>query len=251
MYVDLGSRRGQSVQQFLRAASAAHRYIVHAFEPNPAHLPALRAFAQRSPAAARITVHPEAAWTTATQARQTFFSRIWSCVRSPQQHHAGLCSLRQPHTTSSFSVSVGSQVHHRILHVVALLLFTTLSDTVRRTCYHASPVSRMVTVSRQVRMSTSEAGVASDHRGRRKQPGLLKQVVAAWRRRRFGEPGHSSGSMFVPPRHASANVSVQAVDFSEWLLRNVRPQDHLVLHIDIAGAEFEVCACPVLGPAQL
>ena len=69
MYVDLGSRRGQSVQQFLRATPGAHRYRVHAFEPNPAHLPALRAFAQRSPSVARITVHPEAAWTTATQAR--------------------------------------------------------------------------------------------------------------------------------------------------------------------------------------
>ena len=92
----------------------------------------------------------------------------------------------------------------------------------------------------QVRMSTMEARVASDHRGRRKQPGLLRQVAAAWRRRRHGEPGHSSGSMFVPARHASANVSVPAVDFSEWLLRSVQPQDHLVLHMDIAGAEFEV-----------
>ncbi len=82
--------------------------------------------------------------------------------------------------------------------------------------------------------------MASDHRGRRKQPGLLKQVAAAWRRRRYGEPGHSSGSMFVPARHASANVSVTAVDFSEWLMRSVQPQDHLVLYMDIAGAEFEV-----------
>ncbi len=67
MYVNLGSKRGQSVQQFLRSTPDAHRYSVHAFEPNPAHLPALRAFALRSPAAARITVHPQAAWTTATQ----------------------------------------------------------------------------------------------------------------------------------------------------------------------------------------
>ena len=99
----------------------------------------------------------------------------------------------------------------------------------------------------QVHMSAAEARVASDHRGRRKRPGLLKRVAAAWRRRRYGEPGHSSGSMFVPARHASANVSVPAIDFSEWLLRNVRPQDHLVLHIDIAGAEFEVRACPCLS----
>jgi hypothetical protein len=69
MYVDLGSRRGQSVQHFLRATPGAHRYSVHAFEANPAHLPALRAFAQSSSAAARITVHSVAAWTTATQAR--------------------------------------------------------------------------------------------------------------------------------------------------------------------------------------
>ena len=67
MYVDLGSKRGQSVQQFLRTAPESHQYSVHSFEPNPAHLPALRAFAQRAPAAARITVHPQAAWTTATQ----------------------------------------------------------------------------------------------------------------------------------------------------------------------------------------
>jgi len=65
--VDLGIKRGQSVQQFLRSTPDAHRYSVHAFESNPAHLPALRAFAQRSPAAARITVHLQAAWTTATQ----------------------------------------------------------------------------------------------------------------------------------------------------------------------------------------
>ena len=67
--MDLGSKRGQSVQRFLRTTPSAHRYSVHAFEPNPAHLPALRAFAQRAPAAARITVHPQAAWTTATQVR--------------------------------------------------------------------------------------------------------------------------------------------------------------------------------------
>ena len=91
-------------------------------------------------------------------------------------------------------------------------------------------------------MSTSEAGVASDHRGRRKRPGLLKRAAEAWRRRRHGEPGHSSGSMFVPARHPSANVSVPAIDFGGWLLRSVRPQDHVVLHVDIAGAEFEVGA---------
>ena len=75
IYVDLGSKRGQSVQQFLRSTPDAHRYSVHAFEPNPAHLPALRAFAQRSPAAARITVHPQAAWTTATQVRASSLVR--------------------------------------------------------------------------------------------------------------------------------------------------------------------------------
>ena len=90
-------------------------------------------------------------------------------------------------------------------------------------------------------MSTSEARVASDHRGRRKRQGLLKRAAEAWRRRRHGEPGHSSGSMFVPARHLSANASVAAVDFSGWLLRGARPQDHVVLHVDIAGAEFEAC----------
>ena len=69
VYVDLGSKRGESVQHFLRSTPDAHRYSVHAFEPNPAHIPALRSFAQRSPAAARITVHPQAAWTAATQVR--------------------------------------------------------------------------------------------------------------------------------------------------------------------------------------
>ena len=91
-------------------------------------------------------------------------------------------------------------------------------------------------------MSTSEGRVASDHRGRRKRPGLLKRAAEAWRRRRFGEPGHSSGSMFVPARHPSANASVAAIDFSSWLLRTVRAQDYVVLHVDIAGAEFEVCS---------
>ncbi len=96
-------------------------------------------------------------------------------------------------------------------------------------------------------MSTAEARVASDHRGRRKRSGLLKRAAEAWRRRRHGEPGHSSGSMFVPAPHPSANASVAAVDFSGWLLRWARPQDHVVLHVDIAGAEFEVstllCSC--------
>ncbi len=94
----------------------------------------------------------------------------------------------------------------------------------------------------QVPMSTSEAGVASDHRGRSKQPGLLKRAAEALRRRRHGEPGHSSGSMFVPTRHPSADASVAALDFSGWLLRGARPQDHVVLHVDIAGAKFEVSA---------
>ena len=98
----------------------------------------------------------------------------------------------------------------------------------------------------QVRMSTSEARVASDHRGRRKRPGLLKRAAEAWRRRRHGEPGHSSGSMFVPARHPSANASVTTIDFSGWLLRGARPQDHVVLHVDIAGAEFEVSALLML-----
>lgn len=35
-------------------------------------------------------------------------------------------------------------------------------------------------------------------------------------------------------------LSVQAVDFSKWLLQHVTIQDYVVLKMDIAGAEFDV-----------
>lgn len=46
-------------RQELRTAATQ----VHAWEPNPRHLPALRSWAQRSRLGARFTLHAEAAWT--------------------------------------------------------------------------------------------------------------------------------------------------------------------------------------------
>ena len=88
-------------------------------------------------------------------------------------------------------------------------------------------------------MSTQETAVASDHRGRRKPPGFFKRLVA-WGRRRTGMTGYSTGSMFVPPLSPGSAATVAAIDFSAWLQHTVHPEDHVVLHVDIAGAEFEV-----------
>ena len=54
------------MQSFLQSSPDSYKYEIHAFEPSPVHLPALRAFARRSLAAGRMTVHPEAAWNAAT-----------------------------------------------------------------------------------------------------------------------------------------------------------------------------------------
>ena len=44
----------------------------------------------------------------------------------------------------------------------------------------------------QVLLTTDKVTVASDHRGRRKRPGLLKRAAAALSRRRNGATGHRS-----------------------------------------------------------
>lgn len=92
----------------------------------------------------------------------------------------------------------------------------------------------------QVSMSIEDTAVASDHRGRRKAPGLLKRIAAAFSRRRNGMTGHSVGSMFVTPLSPGGAATVAAIDFSAWLQHAVRPENYVVLHMDIAGAEFEV-----------
>ena len=89
-------------------------------------------------------------------------------------------------------------------------------------------------------LTTDEVMVARDHRRRRKPASLLKRAVAALASRRTGSTGHSTGSMFTTPRSAGGAVTVPALDFSGWLQRAARPEDHVVLHMDIAGAEFEV-----------
>lgn len=67
IYIDLGSQRGGSVQKFIMEAPNSVKYEIHAFEPSPSHLPALRAFARGPLVASRITVHPEAAWNVTTK----------------------------------------------------------------------------------------------------------------------------------------------------------------------------------------
>ena len=47
-------------------------------------------------------------------------------------------------------------------------------------------------------------------------------------------------SMFGDSDAAAEEHSVQAVDFSKWLMQNTRPQDSVVVKMDIAGAEFDV-----------
>ena len=47
-------------------------------------------------------------------------------------------------------------------------------------------------------------------------------------------------SMFGKIDAAAEGVTVQAVDFSKWLLQNVQAQDFVVLKVDVAGAEFDI-----------
>lgn len=70
IYIDLGAQRGASVQKFVMEAPDSIKYEIHAFEPSPSHMPALRAFSRGPLVAGRITVHPEAAWNTATKVRR-------------------------------------------------------------------------------------------------------------------------------------------------------------------------------------
>ena len=46
--------------------------------------------------------------------------------------------------------------------------------------------------------------------------------------------------MFGDSNATAEEQSVQAIDFSKWLLQNTRPQDFVVVKMDIAGAEFDV-----------
>ncbi len=64
--VDVGSKKGASIQAFLRSKWDGAAYTVHAFEPNPEHLPVLERVARRWGLGDRITVHPTAAWTEDT-----------------------------------------------------------------------------------------------------------------------------------------------------------------------------------------
>ena len=44
-------------------------------------------------------------------------------------------------------------------------------------------------------------------------------------------------------RHKTLNRAIRkmpAIDFVEWLVRSVNPEDFVVLKLDIEGAEFEV-----------
>lgn len=50
--------------------------------------------------------------------------------------------------------------------------------------------------------------------------------------------------MFLPAHSPRHNVSVRAADFSGWLLRNVAPEDHVVIHMDIAGAGSDLLGLP-------
>lgn len=121
--VDVGSKRGAWVQSFLRAKWDGALYSVHAFEPNPDHVPALQRAAKRWALGDRLTVHPTAAW---------------------------------------------------------------------------------------VADGTVQLSTACD------LPGGVAQRRPLWVWGRGGEVG---GSMFLPPNDGGRQVSVDAVDFSSWLLR--------------------------------
>jgi hypothetical protein len=43
-----------------------------------------------------------------------------------------------------------------------------------------------------------------------------------------------------PTAHRCCWWQVKTVDFSQWLLRSFRAEDHVTLNLDAAGAEFEV-----------
>ena len=48
-----------------------------------------------------------------------------------------------------------------------------------------------------------------------------------------------TGSLINDPVHpAPQQLDVLSIDFSTWAIRNLEPQDHVILHIDAAGAEF-------------
>ena len=130
--VDVGSKRGASVQSFLRGKWDGAVYSVHAFEPNPDHVPALQRAARRWGLGDRLTVHPAAAW---------------------------------------------------------------IADG-------------------KVQMSTAcdvPAGGASASAPRRP----LWRALSLW----GGGAGGVGGCMFLPPSDAGREVTVDAVDFSSWLLR--------------------------------
>ncbi len=88
----------------------------------------------------------------------------------------------------------------------------------------------------QVQLNTEAVQLVADHRGSQRRRGFAKRLAARLRAWRHGATGAAAGTMFVPAHAASHNVSVPAADFSGWLLRNARPEDRVVIHMDIAGA---------------
>lgn len=69
----------------------------------------------------------------------------------------------------------------------------------------------------------------------------FRRIIDAVRHRwQFGKTGVSDGSILVPARHASNNITVDAINFSSWLLQNMEPADFVVLHVDINAGEFEL-----------
>lgn len=68
----------------------------------------------------------------------------------------------------------------------------------------------------------------------------LGSLAAAYMRRLIGafRAGSSSPGVQEDERHGEQSLQVQALDFSRWLLENIRQDDHVYLQMNAAGAEY-------------
>lgn len=88
----------------------------------------------------------------------------------------------------------------------------------------------------------SDRGSKQLHQQTEASHGLMSSVVSSLVYSVAGKLSllNARMSIFGDADNMANDLSVQALDFSKWLLQNVNAQDHVVLKMNIAGAEFDV-----------
>lgn len=77
MLLDVGAKRGDVVKRFLQKEPQSSKYIIHAFETNPAYAGSLRSLMRKQKLSKRMNIHMQAAWTSSGKVRACEAPAAW------------------------------------------------------------------------------------------------------------------------------------------------------------------------------